>query len=306
MTNLTVQLDWKPNAQFAGLLLALHNGWFDEAGLAVEIRPWRPATDPLDGVMDHIGLISVSEDNLAIRAAASGNTVKIVGTMLQRSPLAWMVLEDSPITGFADFAGTTIGVHVDGITGLQFAMKSVGLDLDDANVVDVPYDKAEQLRDGLLDACQCNGLVEPTELAHAGVPIRTLWALDAGYCVYSQVVTTSDATLAALGPEMETFTRILWRAWHAVYDSVDMVATMIVDAFLHETSSAVQREILETMKPFVYGGTGPVPASPTQIGRVDPGRLQQSIDLLVANGVITQRSAASDLLAQLGTRSDNR
>jgi hypothetical protein len=70
---LTVQLDWKPNAQFAGLLVTQHLGWFADAGLDVRIRPWVPGTDPLDRVPHEVGTIAVSEDNLAIRAAALGH-----------------------------------------------------------------------------------------------------------------------------------------------------------------------------------------------------------------------------------------
>jgi ABC-type nitrate/sulfonate/bicarbonate transport system substrate-binding protein len=296
MNALTVQLDWKPNAQFAGLLFALHRGWFSDAGLNVDIIPWRPATDPLADVAERPGLISVSEDNLAIRAAASGAPVKIIGTMLQQSPLAWMVLEDSPIRGFADFAGRTIGVHVDGVTGLQFAMKSAGLDLHDAHVIDVPYDKTVQLSDGRIEVCQCNGLVEPTEMAHEGLAVRTLWAMNAGYSVYSQVLTTSDDTLGASGAEVDLFTKILWSGWQAVYEDIAGTAEMIIEHFLHETSEAVQREILEVMRPFVFGDAESTSSTGAGIGVVEAQRLQHSIDLLVHNGVISHRIDASDLL----------
>jgi len=35
----TMQLDWKPNVQFAGLLLAKEKGYYAEAGLDVTLRP---------------------------------------------------------------------------------------------------------------------------------------------------------------------------------------------------------------------------------------------------------------------------
>src|SRR5471032_1251235 len=41
-TPLTVQLDWIPNVQFAGVLVAKEKGWYREAGLDVTIR----AVDP--------------------------------------------------------------------------------------------------------------------------------------------------------------------------------------------------------------------------------------------------------------------
>lgn len=293
---ITVQLDWKPNVQFAGLLLAVHNGWFEAENLSVEIIPWRPATDPLEHVPTSIGLVSVSEDNLTIQAAAAGHTVKMLGSMLQKSPLAWMVLQDSPIEDVSGFAGKTIGVHVDGVTGLQYAMKTAGLELTDANVIDVPYNKMDQLRDGAIDVCQCNGLVEPVEMGAAGVPVRVIWACDLGYSVYSQVLSTSTATLDAHGDEIKKFMEVLWRGWTAVYEDVEGTARIIFEEFLHETSSAVQHSILDIMKPFVFGDFADLIDDSPVLGSIDPVRLQSSINLLRANGVIDQQVEATDLL----------
>jgi len=217
--------------------------------------------------------------------------------MLQQSPLAWMVLDDSPIREFAHLAGVTVGVHGDGITALEFAMGTAGLDLRAAHLVDVPYDKAERLRDGTLDACQCNGLVEPVELRHAGVAVRVMWAVDVGYSVYSQVLSTSDETLETHGPEVAAFADILWDGWRQAYADPAATAALAVDRFLHESNVDVQAEILRGMEPFVFGEAtvgGPGPAS---VGGIDVDRLDASIDLLVTAGVIAPGLSASRLLA---------
>jgi len=292
---LTVQLDWKPNSQFAGLLLALHNGWFEKQGVAVKVMPWQPATDPVANIPNTLGLIAVSEDNLAIQLAAAGNDVKILGSMLQKSPLAWMVMPDSPIQEVSQFAGKTIGVHVDGITGLQFAMKTAGLALTDANVIDVPFEKLDQLREGTLDVCQANGLVEPIEMAAEGTPVTVFWAHELGYSVYSQVLSTSAQTIAAYGDEIKTFMSVLWQGWAAVYQDIPGTAKIIYEHFLHETSTEEQNAILEVMEPFVFGHFADL-KSPPALGSIDPVRLQQSIDLLIENKVISAGPAASDLL----------
>jgi ABC-type nitrate/sulfonate/bicarbonate transport system substrate-binding protein len=107
---ISVQLDWKPNAQFAGLLLADHRGWFTDAGIDLTILPWQPATDPVRDVGNRLGHVAVSEDNLAISAAAAGVDIVILGSMLRSSPLAWMVPQDSGIETFADFAGASVSM----------------------------------------------------------------------------------------------------------------------------------------------------------------------------------------------------
>jgi ABC-type nitrate/sulfonate/bicarbonate transport system substrate-binding protein len=292
---LTVQLDWKPNSQFAGLLLALHNGWFEKQGVYVKVMPWQPATDPVANVPHKLGLIAVSEDNLAIQLAAAGNDVKILGSMLQKSPLAWMVMPDSQIKDVSQFKGKTIGVHVDGITGLQFAMKTAGLALSDANVIDVPFEKLDQLREGTLDVCQANGLVEPIEMAAEGTPVRVFWAHDLGYSVYSQVLSTSSQTIAIYGEEVKTFMSVLWQGWTAVYQDIPGAAKIIYEQFLNETSIEEQIAILKVMEPFVFGRFSDRENQPA-LGSIDSVRLQESIDLLIENKVISFGPDVSSLL----------
>lgn len=293
---LTVQLDWKPNAQFAGLILGIHNGWFADQNVDVQILPWQPATDPVKNLSSQVGLIAVSEDNLAIQSAFSGEKIKLLGSMLQRSPLAWMVLNDSNIKEFADFRSKKIGVHKDGITGLQFAMKSVGLELSSADVIDVTYEKMEQLKNGELDICQCNGLVEPLEMEHSGTPVRVFWAWDTGYSVYSQVLSTSDATLQKHGKEVSIFMSVLWDSWRKVYESTTSISKIIVDRFLFETDSEIQNDILKVMKPFVFGHEGEENTNEIAVGGISLDRLQKSIDLLVRNAVIADGLKATDIL----------
>jgi NitT/TauT family transport system substrate-binding protein len=292
---LTVQLDWKPNSQFAGLLLALHNGWFEKQGVSVKVMPWQPATDPVANIPNTLGLIAVSEDNLAIQLAAAGNDVKILGSMLQKSPLAWMVMPDSPIQEVSQFAGKTIGVHVDGITGLQFAMKTAGLALTDANVIDVPFEKLDQLREGTLDVCQANGLVEPIEMAAEGTPVRVFWAHELGYSVYSQALSTSAETVAAYGDEIKTFMSVLWQGWEAVYQDIPAAAKVVYEQFLQETSIEEQISILKVMEPFVFGHFSDLASKPA-LGSVNPVRLQASIELLLENKVISSSLPATNLL----------
>jgi len=294
---ITIQLDWKKNAQFAGLLLAQHRGWFEESGLDVEILPWTPATNPVQELPNHRGLIAVSEDNLAIQLAAAGHETRILGSMLQKSPLEWMVRTDSEIFSVNQFAAKTIGIHVDGVTGLQYAMKTAGLELTDANVIDVPFEKLDQLRDGLLDVCQCNGLVEPFEMEAAGVPVRVIWAHESGYSVYSQVLSTSHETLEQQDDEISEFMAVLWRGWRAVYENQQAAAKVVFGEFLHETSLEIQRSIIGVMKPFVFGEFRDLDQN-FQLGEVSVERLQSSIDLLLLNKVISSPLRAEQLLGR--------
>src|SRR3984885_5411966 len=71
-TPITLQLDWKANAQFAGPLVAKEAGWYREAGLDVTIRPAGEQTDPVGEVVSHPGWIGVGEADVLLVAGTKG------------------------------------------------------------------------------------------------------------------------------------------------------------------------------------------------------------------------------------------
>jgi ABC-type nitrate/sulfonate/bicarbonate transport system substrate-binding protein len=92
MIPISLQLDWKPNAQFAGILVAHHLNQYAEQGIDLEIRPWRPYLNQVDVLQEEGNVIVSTEDNLLIRGRAAGQPVRAIATMMQYSGLSWMTL----------------------------------------------------------------------------------------------------------------------------------------------------------------------------------------------------------------------
>ena len=82
-----VQLDWKANAQFAGLLLAKENGWYAEAGLDVSIHPNDFKRSYLDVVASSDHTVGSSESRSLVAARGRGMPVRAVATIFQGSPI---------------------------------------------------------------------------------------------------------------------------------------------------------------------------------------------------------------------------
>ncbi len=72
MIKLTMQLDWKPNVQFAGILWAHQHGWYDDAGIDLDIQPWRTGFNQMDALDSPENVIVSTEDNLHLLARAPG------------------------------------------------------------------------------------------------------------------------------------------------------------------------------------------------------------------------------------------
>lgn len=291
MTPIKLQLDWKPNAQFAGILLAHYQGLYEQAGIDLDILPWQSHTNPMDALRSEANVIVSTEDNLLIRARAAGEPVKAIGTMMQFSGIGWMVLKSSGIRSVQDFKGKRVGIHGDGETALVIALSQFGLTRDDVEIVDVGFNYDELLNSGEFAAVQCLVMVEPLELESQGFELEVIPAYDWGYRVYAQVLATTERLLAAEPAALTQFLRITFEGWRAALQDPNTISQIIAEHYLPEAEPTQQAQMLMAMQPLLLGDSGP-----EKMGLMAEARWKQSIDYLLAHGMITQSLTPNDVM----------
>ncbi|GIK42551.1 MAG: hypothetical protein BroJett011_63840 [Chloroflexota bacterium] len=291
MTFIKLQLDWKPNAQFAGILLAHHWGWYERAGIDLAIVPWQSHTNPVDALDTAENMIASTEDNLLIRARAAGKPVKAIGVMMQYSAIGWMALKKSGIQHITDLKGKRLGIHGDGETVVDIVLARFGLSRQDVSVVEVGYDYAQLLDSGDHDAVQCLVMVEPLELEHLGFELQVLPAYEYGYEVYSQVIATTERLLAAEPEVLTRFLKVTFEGWRQAFQEPEQAAHIIVTHYLLEAQSAVEARMLQAMQPIFEGKVGLA-----RLGWMDQGRWAQSIGYLLEHRLIDQPVSADEVM----------
>lgn len=152
-TPITLQLDWKANAQFAGPLVAKEAGWYREAGLDVTIRPAGEHTDPVAEVVNHPGWIGVGEADVLLVARTKGKPIKAFATMFQTTPLVLMTLKSTGLKNFPDLRHKRIGLHSDSQKAIDVLLRFNHMTRADVSVVEVPYN-LDLLLQGKVDAMQ--------------------------------------------------------------------------------------------------------------------------------------------------------
>ena len=101
---ITVQLDWTPNTNHLGIYAALAQGWYEDAGLDVEILPYTdvaPDTIVAAGQAD----FGISFPPQLVFSRAAGLDVISVAAVMQRSVTELAVLDSSDIRRPRDFDG---------------------------------------------------------------------------------------------------------------------------------------------------------------------------------------------------------
>ncbi|MEM9476146.1 MAG: ABC transporter substrate-binding protein [Pseudomonadota bacterium] len=106
----TLQLQWVTQAQFAGYYVALDQGFYEEEDLAVTIKPGGPDIAPPQVLAGGGADVMLNWMPSALAARERGLPVVNIAQPFKTSGLMLTCWKDTGITGPQDFKGRTIGV----------------------------------------------------------------------------------------------------------------------------------------------------------------------------------------------------
>ncbi|MFN8456865.1 MAG: ABC transporter substrate-binding protein [Anaerolineae bacterium] len=291
MITLKLQLDWKPNAQFAGILLAHYLGQYQRAGINLVIVPGPLPADPLSALKAGENVIVCADDNLIIQARAAGQPVKAIAAMFQYSALGWMALKESGIHTMTDLKGKRLGVHKDGEMALDIALTHFGLSQAEVEIVEFGLNYAEVLRSGQCDAIQGFIITEPLELEEMGLELQVFPAYEWSYEAYAQVLVTTERLLATQPDVLRCFLQITFAGWRRALQNPHEVSRIITTHYLMEARPELEMFILLALRPFLEGKVGQA-----RLGWMEKSRWERSIDYLVNYGVLDRRLTAEEVM----------
>lgn len=188
---ISIALDWYPNANHAGLFLAQERGYFEDAGLDVELYTPSDPTVVLQTVgagRDDFG-ISYQTDVLLARGEAV--PVVSVAALVQHPLMGVMALESSGIARPADLAGKTVGYP--GIPSqeafLRTMLESDGASMDDVELINVDFNLVPAVISEQVDAVMGAYWTHETILAEQeGYPVTMLRVEEWGVPDYYELV----------------------------------------------------------------------------------------------------------------------
>ena len=108
--DVTLQLKWVTQAQFAGYYVAQENGYYDEEDLNVTILPGGPDVAPVQVLMGGGADVMIDWMPSALAAREQGAPVVNIAQPFKSSGMMLTCRKDSGITSPADFPGKTLGV----------------------------------------------------------------------------------------------------------------------------------------------------------------------------------------------------
>jgi ABC-type nitrate/sulfonate/bicarbonate transport system substrate-binding protein len=86
LADVSIQLCYLENVQFAGTIMALANGYYKQQGLNVTVLPGGPNLAPEPVVVSGKALVGVTHTDEGIEAIINGAPLKVIGAAFQKSP----------------------------------------------------------------------------------------------------------------------------------------------------------------------------------------------------------------------------
>ena len=180
----TMRLDWLYQGPNAGFLIAQDKGFYEQAGLNVEIGPGKGSGSTAQLVASKATQFGFADGFVVGNSVSKGMSIKMVAGIFRRNPTAVVVLDDSDIKTPKDLEGRTIGGPTGGTQFVQWPafVKGCGLDGSKIRFTNIdPAGSPPALITGQVAAIAgyAQGLVPSVEI-RGNKKARVLWYADCG------------------------------------------------------------------------------------------------------------------------------
>ena len=174
---LTLGLTYVPNVQFAPFYVAAEQGYFDDAGVDVELRHHGESEDLFGALQSGDEQVVVAGGDEMMQARSQGTPVLSTATLYRTYPVVAIMPEDSDVTEPEDLAGKRIGVpgpYGETWFGLLALLGSAGLDTDDVTIENIGFTQQAALTAGHVDVVMGFSNGDVPALESSGFGVRTL------------------------------------------------------------------------------------------------------------------------------------
>ena len=297
---LTVVLDWYPNALHAFLYQAEQAGYFAEEGLTVNIQP--PA-----GVNDAMSMVAAGQADIGLyyqqdviqARVEQGVPVKSIGAVVQGPLNIILSLKEKNITEPADLVGKTVGYAGTELSEalVRSIMEYSGADPSSVELIDVGFDLMSSMVTGNVDAtigCLVNH--EVPQMEKEGFEVNYFFPDDFGVPQYYEGIFLASDTMIAEEPGvLAGFLRACEKGFADFQSDTDAVLQVLLDNQDESNfplDPDVEKQSCETLLPLMETADAPFLSQTEECW-------QENIDWMYDQGLISKKPDVSEVMATI-------
>jgi len=235
LTPVTFMLDWVPNTNHTGIFVAEANGYFEEAGLAIEtIQPGEvyPEAAVASGVAD----FGISFQEMVTLARADDVPIVSIAAVLQHNTSGFATAADLNVTSPADFEGLrygSFGTPFEDPT-LEVLMKCSGGEFSQLEVVNTGWaDPLALIAEDQIDMAWIFYGWQGFQAQQKGVDLNVVMMEDYFDCIpdyYTPVVIASEDTITNKPEVVRAFMEALSRGYDFAIQNPGEAAELLLAA----------------------------------------------------------------------------
>ena len=280
LKKVTLQLSWFDQFQFAGYYMAKEKGFYKDAGLDVEIKPFQFGIDIPKEVSDGKLDFAVGRETLILERTKDRNIVALYA-LFQATPLILVSTKESGINTINDFSNKKVMTTIDDASevSLKAMIVSNKVKLENLTFLKHTHD-IDDLINKNTDVISAYISKSPYELQKKGIEYNLFDPKKFGFDMYSDMLFTSENLI---NNDLETvlkFRKASLKGWEYAYSNIEESVNVIIDKY--NSKDLKKNELIyeaKELRKLSYFNTA-------NLGEIKKDKIQRIYDLYNLMGLV--------------------
>ena len=277
---ITLQLQWKHQFQFAGYYMAKEKGFYDDFNLDVKFLEFQLGTNILEKVLNNKAYYATGRASL-INERSHGKKVVLLASILQSSPLALVTKKSSNINTISDFKNKRFMItNNEAETSIFPLLLSNKISRNDLKL-NIGSNKLDNFIKNKTDIITIYTSNQEYALRKKGIEYNIFHPKDFDFDFYDDILFTSELEATKHKQRTSNFTNASIRGWEYAFDNIEETVELILKKY--NSQKKTKDELLyeaQTLKKLAYRNT-------KYLGNINKNKIQRIYDIYHVMGLTT-------------------
>jgi len=252
---ITVQLKWVHQAQFAGIYAADKKGFYAEENIDITLKAGGldiPPSKMIDDIISGESTFALVGGDHVITFRSQDKPIVAISVIFQKNPYAYMSLKGSGIERPQDLVGKKIMISSQGVTHHLALLQKLSIDPDALEEIPYEYD-IRPLVTGQIDVHMAYNTGLGVDFDLAGYELDCMWVDDYGIRLYADTLVATEQLIQQNPDLVERFLRATLEGWRYAIENPDEAVDI---ALQYDTKLDRNQQLLkmQAMLPLIHTG----------------------------------------------------
>lgn len=231
LEEVTLQLKWHHQFQFAGYYAAIEKGFYAEEGLKVNLRDINPKEDYYKIIRDNPDIQYAISDSALLLYYLKGDPFVVIASIFQHTPMVFIAHANSGILGPNDFKGRKIMMNYgNNDAPLTSLLHQSGITKLNTVILPHSYSTSEFERQE-IDLISSYITDSPYIYKKKGIPINIINPMNYGIDFYGDVLFTKQEEIEKHPERVKKFRRATLKGWEYALNNKNQIVNIILKKY---------------------------------------------------------------------------